>query len=312
MPFPYAVPNPAMQDVVGPMWDWIREFDLIRDDDAAVRLRRTRPELTTALYFPTADPEQLAAISQFMAWAFLADDEFDDGPMGQDPALTEPAVLRLLRVLDWNTPFPQVPLEAALADSWRRIAVGRSAGWQRAFAADVRSWLQTYPAEARDRANSRLPGVAEYITHRRDGVGELMFMDLCEPAAGIDIAEDLRALPAMVEMRNAIAEYVGLLNDIHSFRKEEPLGYAHNMIRILQHAENWTLQQAFDRTGELTTERINVFLAAEQDLDRQLTTTGADDAAGLQVSRCVAGYRSIIRGNYDYHLMAERYTLAAA
>jgi len=42
-PFPYAAPNPARQDVVVPMWEWITEFDLTRDDDAAVRLRSTVP-----------------------------------------------------------------------------------------------------------------------------------------------------------------------------------------------------------------------------------------------------------------------------
>lgn len=94
MPFASAGCNPGMADTKEAMWGWAHSMGLHLDPVAQDRMTRTRCELWISLMFPTSAQERLDLFAQWLFWAFLVDDEFDDGPAGHDPHLCGQSIAR--------------------------------------------------------------------------------------------------------------------------------------------------------------------------------------------------------------------------
>ncbi|NYE43076.1 terpene synthase family protein [Streptomyces fulvorobeus] len=287
-------------------WEWADGNDLLLSPMARKKMLRTRPELWISLVFPSASQQHLDLFCQWLFWAFLVDDEFDDGPAGRDPRMCEEAIARLVDVLDGAV--PNGPMERALDGLRMRTCQGRSPRWVRQFRRDTVAWLWTYYAEAVERAAGQVPTRADFVKHRRDSVAMQPFLDLHEITAGIDLPESARSLPAYIALRNAVTDHSGLCNDICSFEKEALLGYEHNAVRLLQRDRRCTLQQAVDEAGIQLGRIAERVQRAEKELADEMDAAGIDGSTRVALERCVRDYRGLVRGDFDYHARAERYT----
>lgn len=248
MPFASAGCNPGLERTKEAAWKWADFHGVELSPVARKKMIRTRPELWISLIFPTASQQHLDLFCQWLFWAFLVDDEFDDGPAGRDPRMCGAAITRLVDVLDQAA--PNSPMEWALEDLRNRTYRDRSVAWVRQFRRDTVAWLWTYYAEAVGRAAGQVPSRAEFVKHRRDSVAMQPFLDLHEITAGIDLTDAARSLPAYVALRDAVTDHSGLCNDICSFEKEAAMGYEHNAVRLIQRDRGCTLQEAVDEAGD--------------------------------------------------------------
>ncbi|MGW4800557.1 terpene synthase family protein, partial [Nonomuraea sp. NPDC004297] len=214
MPFPERRPNPAHRRAEAGMWRWIGETGLCPTEPARANTERTMPALLMALYYPRAGAGILELLAQWTAWAFIVDDEFDDGAAGRDPATVLAAITSLVDVMDGAPPAN--PLAEALAGLWQRLTARCPAAWGRVFRRDVVAWLNTYYVEAVDRIAAPVPSGADFVLHRRESVGIRTFLDGCEPALGLHPPDAVRLLPAFAAARRAACDHVGLINDIFS------------------------------------------------------------------------------------------------
>ncbi|SCE00285.1 (+)-beta-caryophyllene/(+)-caryolan-1-ol synthase [Streptomyces sp. PpalLS-921] len=306
MPFRSAGCNPGMENTKAAAWRWAEENDLGLSPVARKKMLRTRPELWISLIFPQASQPHLDLFCQWLFWAFLVDDEFDDGPAGRDPGMCEEAISRLVGVLDGEKPL--VPMEHALEGLRERTCRDRSPAWTRQFRRDTAAWLWTYYAEAVERAAGQVPGRADFTRHRRDSVAMQPFLDLHEITAGIDLPESARSLPAYIALRNAVTDHSGLCNDICSFEKEAVLGYEHNAVRLIQRDRRSTLQEAVDEAGIQLARIAERVQRAERELVEEMAAAGTEGPTRAALERCVRDYRGLVRGDFDYHARAERYT----
>ncbi|MEU9621677.1 MULTISPECIES: terpene synthase family protein [unclassified Streptomyces] len=306
MPFQSAGCNPGIEETGKAAWEWAESNGLALAPTARKKMIRTRPELWISLIFPTASQQHLDLFCQWLFWAFLVDDEFDDGPAGRDPRVCEAAIDRLVTVLDGGP--PRGAMERALAGLRTWTYRDRSARWIRQFRRDTVAWLWTYYAEAVERAAGQVPTRAEFVRHRRDSVAMQPFLDLHEITAGIDLPESARSLPAYIALRNAVTDHSGLCNDICSFEKEALLGYEHNAVRLIQRERGLTLQEAVDEAGSQLAEIVERVQRAEKELIEEIEAAGIHDRTRAALERCVQDYRGLVRGDFDYHARAERYT----
>ncbi|MFJ4898764.1 MULTISPECIES: terpene synthase family protein [unclassified Streptomyces] len=307
MPFESAGCNPGAEKTKQAAWEWAESSNLVLSPVAHKKMLRTRPELWISLIFPQASQKHLDLFCQWLFWAFLVDDEFDDGPAGRDPALCESAITHLVDVLD-GARAPVGPMENALGELLVRTCTDRPAHWVRQFRRDTAAWLWTYYAEAVDRAAGHVPSTADFVKHRRDSVAMQPFLDLHEIAAGIDLPESARSLPAYIALRNAVTDHSGLCNDICSFEKEALLGYEHNTVRLIQRDRGGTLQEAADEAGILLARIADRVQRAEKELEEEMEAAGIEGLPRAALERCVQDYRGLVRGDFDYHARAERYT----
>lgn len=306
MPFESAGCHPGLAETREAAWEWAESEGLDLSVPARRKMIRTRPELWISLIFPKASQEHLDLFCQWLFWAFLVDDEFDDGPAGRDPLVCEAAIARLVDVFDGAAPHG--PMERALAGLRDRTCTGRSPQWNRQFRRDTAAWLWTYYAEAVERAAGQVPSRADFLQHRRDSVAMQPFLCLHEITAGIDLPDSARSLPAYIALRNAVTDHSGLCNDICSFEKEAALGYEHNAVRLIQRDRGCTLQEAVDEAGiqlARVAERVH---RAEKELIEEIEAAGIEGPTRQALERCVQDYRGLVRGDFDYHARAERYT----
>ncbi|MFF2325495.1 MULTISPECIES: terpene synthase family protein [unclassified Streptomyces] len=306
MPFQSAGCNPGIEETRKAAWEWADSHGLALTPTARKKMIRTRPELWISLIFPTAPQHHLDLFCQWLFWAFLVDDEFDDGPAGRDPRMCEAAIDRLVAVLDGEQ--PRGAMEHALTALRDRTYHDRSPRWIRQFRRDTVSWLWTYYAEAVERAAGQVPTRNEFVKHRRDSVAMQPFLDLHEIIAGIDLPESSRSLPAYIALRNAVTDHSGLCNDICSFEKEAKLGYEHNAVLLIQRDLGLTLQEAVDEAGAQLAEIAERVRRAEKELIDQIEAAGIHGHTRAALERCVQDYRGLVRADFDYHARAERYT----
>ncbi|MFD9010390.1 terpene synthase family protein [Streptomyces sp. NPDC059552] len=300
MPFPPVALNPALEQVRVPVWEWIEQSGIACGPSARRLLRRADPELTCARYFPAASPALLIYLSELTAWAFVNDDQFDDGRLRHDPAAAHRAVEAQCAALD-ATAQPDVPdtpgvMERVLAGLWARMPADRSRAWHHVLRTDMEALLWTYATEVTARHENRIPSLKEYLAHRREAAGTGWCADLVEVVVDVDLPDKVRQSHAYQAMKDAAAEHCGLLNDMHSMGKERGTGQIHNAVTLVQHHQDCSLEEALHQVNDLATACVHRMEQAMQELS-------AHPAAGLWAR----GVRDLVRGNYDWHFESERY-----
>jgi (+)-beta-caryophyllene/(+)-caryolan-1-ol synthase len=300
------------------LWPWLDAWRLAPGEHVRAHIKRTNPALLGARFYPAADSGTLPLLAQFCAWAFIVDDEFDEGPCGRDPVLAGRAVAGLLAALEHaalehgasghGAAATASPPAAALADLWRRLAAGRSASWRRQFADNIRSWLVTYHRVVLEREAGYAPGIEEFRGYRQFAVGMHMFMDLAELVIGVDLPDEIRYCPAVMDLRRAVAEHVAFLNDIFSARKEEQHGFPHNLVLVVDRVLGCGVQAAVGRANAMATGAVLGFLDARRRLPADLAGLGADAATAGAAARYAHSLAAVMRGNYDWHFGSKRYT----
>ena len=307
MPFPPAGFNPHASQAEAAMWAWLETCGLLPTEAARRRVERTRPALMYAQWCPTAAPDVLALLTQYLAWAFIVDDEFDIRT--PDPARCIATVTALDTVFDpHRSAKGNSPLVEAFADLWSRLSLGRSEGWRKAFRSEVRAWLWTYYREAVGHLTGHLPDMDAYRAHRRDGVALYMFMDISEIASGVDLPESVRQLAAFRDLRDAAEEHMGLYNDICSIDSDERVGYRYNAVLLLEDNQDFTREQAVDAVNSMLTACLQRFHLAMEQFPVQLQTAGIQGRTYADAVRTAEDYARYVRANFDYHQQTPRYT----
>ncbi|MDX2565380.1 terpene cyclase [Streptomyces sp. TX20-6-3] len=297
--------NPGINEARESMWAWAEEMNIRPTSSAERKMINTRPETWISLVFPDASPELLQEFGEWLFWAFLVDDEFDDGPAGKDPSLCMEVIARFIAVFDGAAPV--TPMEAALSDLVRRTCTGRSGAWLRQFRRDTAAWLWTYHSESMTAGSGALTSLDRYMRHRRESVAMQPFLDLHEICAGIELSEAARSLPAYQDLRRTVTDHSALTNDICSSEKEMARGYTMNSMAILQLSHDISSTEALSRAKDLLSETGRNLIRAEEDLALQIEMASLPESDKDGLKRCLEDYRGMARGDFDFHNQAERY-----
>jgi (+)-beta-caryophyllene/(+)-caryolan-1-ol synthase len=305
MPFPENGVNPAFAATFEEPWQWADHFGIIPTAKSRANLERTRPNLISARYHPTARASAFPLLVEFMMFGWCVDEEFDDGAVGRDAAWCRRSIESLVVAL--NGGVCTNALARAAADLRKRACAGRSTSWQKGFITDVTCWLWNYYVETVDRCTGRFPPIAKYRLIREKGSGEAQFMDLSEIGLGIDLSEAVRRLPGFVTIRSMAEQHMGIYNDIWSISKELAVGYYHNAAILFAHHEQVPLQVGVVLANNLLTDCVEQILAAERELPKQLKAAGITGQEYDDALTMVQAYKDQVRGNFDWHFETQRY-----
>lgn len=301
-----AALNPALEGVTADTEAWLEEFGLTPTDEARRHVQRTRVDRLTAWLCPRASSDALLLITQWNAWLFQLDDQFDDDPVrGYQPALWRESFGPLFAVFDGEVANNR--LARSLADLWHRTSAVRSPAWQRRFVPHLLWYFDSYRTDMINREEGRVPALQQYLAHRRASFAFDAVLDLVEMSSGVDFPDQLHANPAFADMREAVIYANACINDLYSLRKELAHDYAFNAVTVIHHHHKCGIQEAVDRVAAMQAGYMQRILDLEQVLPGRLAAAGMAENLIAGALRCTADFHALTAGNVAWSKETGRY-----
>lgn len=299
-PFPPAL-SPHVEAVQPRLNQWMQERRYLRTDAALKQFKAGRFAWVTGRAHPDASFESVLIVATYMSWLFMVDDLCDEAALGREPELLKAQHQELIEAMKHprSARGEDNPLVAGLAEIWERMRQRAPPGWEERFIHSFEDYTLGCQWEAENRANQRVPPLAEYMEHRRRSSALFLFFDL------IELVEQV-ALPARLHeqvytLKVLANDMVSWFNDIVSFEKEVRAGDVHNLVILLQHEYRLSPQAAVEQAARLFNARMREYV----DLQQRLPSFGAEFDGPFQ--RYLLGLRSWIRGNMDWSYETGRY-----
>jgi hypothetical protein len=244
--------------------EWFLSFRTFDNEGAALFIASDFP-LLTSLAWPDADLSRARDICALVAALVTRDDETDDERRG-DRVKTVEAELQSLRNGFTGTRTKWEPLYRSI---WERFATRMPARQLDRLTACVERFVEgCLRWELRQPDPDRPVSVREYSRNRHLTVGQPVSLVLVEYSLGLELDDDILQAPAVQQMQAAHVDYVWLMQDLLSYRKEVATASASNIVTVLTEAHDGDVQAAIDETHRILRMRIRDFETACADLAR--------------------------------------------
>ena len=296
--------SPYADDVYEGTIDWACGFGVVSEESA---YRKIDIGQLAGRYHPYAEKEVLGLISDVCGWFFFRDDWCDESDLGKDPKRLEHWDRGFLRALEGNVPDEDSePLSFAIHDLGERLrAKAPSALWMRRFVRSVHEHFGAQWWEATNRVSGEPPNIATFIKMRRRTGGLYVDSDLIELADDIRLSPEVMDHPTVRSLREASMDVVVWFNDLISLPRELQSGEGmHNLVFVVQHLHELTLQEAVAHVAVMHDARVRFFM----ELERTLPSFGT--SIDVEVQRYVRSLRARMRGNMDWSYLGLRYHTA--
>ncbi|MFI1498143.1 family 2 encapsulin nanocompartment cargo protein terpene cyclase [Streptomyces platensis] len=263
---------------------------------------------------PDCDADALSLVTDWYVWVFFFDDHFLekfkrtlDRKGGKEYLDRLPAFMPM--ELTAPLPEPANPVEAGLADLWRRTVPQMSMDWRRRFAESTEHLLNESLWELSNINIHRVPNPVEYIEMRRKVGGAPWSAGLVEYATGAEVPASVAASRPLRVLRDTFSDAVHLRNDLFSYQREtEEEGELSNGVLVLENFLDCTTQEAADAVNDLITSRLQQFentVLAE--LPALFLEEGLDPASCAKVLAYAKGLQDWQSGGHEWHMRSSRY-----
>ncbi|MEW2527392.1 7-epi-alpha-eudesmol synthase [Streptomyces sp. NPDC047071] len=291
---------------------WVRDMELVRSQEGFDEYVTWDLPQAAIRTYPYASAEDMVVLMNWFSLAFLFDDQFDTGRPGRADRIAEVARELVVTTLRPAGSRPRVvcPITLAWAQVWERLADGMSLPWRTRFSASWGRFLVAHSEEIDVAARGVVLGLDEYTAFRRRTVGIHHSIDAGERSRRFEVPAQAQAHPVMIRLRDAAADTIGFMNDIHSFEREARRGDGHNLITVLQRAHGCSREDATAEAIRRTQDRLTDYLRLESHVPQMCHELRLGDDERARVHMGVDAIRHWISGNYQWALTSGRYTAA--
>ncbi|WKV71178.1 germacradienol/geosmin synthase [Streptomyces sp. PCS3-D2] len=262
---------------------------------------------------PDCDAEALSLVTDWYVWVFFFDDHFlETFKRSQDRVGAKAYLDRLAAFMPMNLadgfPEPTNPVEAGLADLWRRTVPSMSADWRERFSTSTKNLLDESMWELANIDIGRVANPLEYIEMRRKVGGAPWSAGLVEYVAAEVPARVAHSRPLGV-LRDAFSDAVHIRNDLFSYEREvTDEGELSNAVLVLETFLGCTTQEAAEASNDLLTSRLQQFeqtaLHELPQLFIDLSLEPDEIAAVLAYTKGLQDWQS---GGHEWHMVSSRY-----
>jgi hypothetical protein len=304
-PFPTSV-NRHAEAAEHDMVAWGRALGLIPNDHIEQRLRGVRIGWLMARVYPKLSRADLQLMTYWTTWGFICDDISGSPPLGHDPERLMAMQQRLRAVLHGCEPaVGDHPLCWGLWDLRQRFLTKTTPDGLQRYVQTVEQFFDACLWESTNRALRMVPDVATYIAMRPLSGAVYTFTELFGIVEELPFPAEVRAHPVVERLTLMANNVVCWINDLLSLSKELESGDVHNLVVVMQHEHQISMQEAVDRAAAL----LNTEVRAYVDLERRLPSFGPQVDPVL--ARYLAVLRSWMRGSLDWSYTSGRYMAAA-
>ncbi|MBW5423751.1 terpene cyclase [Streptomyces sp. BG9H] len=288
---------------------WVREMGLVRSRGGFEEYESWDLPQAAIRTYPHASADDMVVLMNWFSLAFLFDDQFDAARPDRADRIAEVSRELIATPLRPVGSRPRVvcPITVAWAQVWEQLADGMSPAWRTRFAASWGRFLVAHSEEVDLAARGGRLGLEEYTAFRRRTVGIHHSIDAGERSRRFEVPAQAQAHPLMVALRDAAADTIGFMNDIHSFEREKRRGDGHNLITVLQQARGYGLDEAAAEAIRMTEERLRDYVRLESEVPVMCAELRLDTEERAWVRMGVEAIRHWINGNYEWALVTGRY-----
>lgn len=295
-PVPSAI-NPMVNEADDHTAAWLRKFQLLPNETAYREYRRQGFAWMVARMFPFASGDVLFALSDINTLLFLLDDRIDHQlgggtGIGKQQELQQ-FVKSFLSVLIERAPILEQndPALAALADFWERMCQLSTVFWQAKFIHSIQLTFDAAMWQLENIRQNKIPTVSSFMRYRSYLGAANIATDSIAVVTGHyggwgKAREKVRDLTSLA--RNIVC----WANDLYSLPKEQAHGDLYNLVLMLQHQHNWTIERALDKAMEKHDRDMARFMWKADILLHNHGTS--------ELSTYVDALKHIIRGNVDW------------
>ncbi|MBV2153003.1 terpene synthase family protein [Kitasatospora sp. SUK 42] len=308
--------NPHLDEARAHSTGWAREMGMLEGSGIwdQADLEAHDYGLLCAYTHPDASAEVLSLVTDWYVWVFFFDDHFLDmykRTNDREAGKAHLDRLPLFMPADPATPVPEPenPVEAGLADLWRRTVPAMGEDWRIRFAESTRNLLDESLWELANINAGRIANPVEYIEMRRKVGGAPWSAQLVEYAANAEVPQEVSGSRALRVLMDAFSDGVHLRNDIFSYQREvEDEGELSNGILVLERFLECSTQEAADAVNDLLTSRLHQFEnTVFTELPVLFAETGLDPEGCARVMAYVKGLQDWQAGGHEWHLRSSRY-----
>ncbi|TXS34452.1 germacradienol/geosmin synthase [Streptomyces sp. ms191] len=263
---------------------------------------------------PDCGAEALSLVTDWYTWVFFFDDHFlEVFKRTQDRSGGKAYLDRLPLFMPSDpvtaVPEPTNPVEAGLADLWRRTVPAMSPAWRERFAEATEALLYESLWELDNINEGRVANPVEYIEMRRKVGGAPWSAGLVEYAAGAEVPEQVAGSRPLLVLRDAFSDAVHLRNDLFSYQREvEDEGENSNGVLVLERFLGCTTQEAAEAVNDLLTSRLQQFEnTALTEVPGLCLEKGLGPAECAAVAAYAKGLQDWQSGGHEWHLRSSRY-----
>ncbi len=288
---------------------WARGFGLVRSPAAAARFDAAGFGTFAGYIHPDAPPERLALYADWIAWQFLADDQYAEGNYRTPESWTS-AIAQLWPVFATGHANPDdSPIARALSDVLSRVYPQMSASWRARFITHTRETFHAVVAENLRRHTRVFATIEEYIHNRRAVSSVLPCLAIDEFMADGEVPDNVLQNQSYQQLVQTTTDVAAWANDLYSWQKEEAAGEVDNFVLVLEHAEHLTRREAINAVANRISHRADQFITAQDALTSQLDTIAPDPATRRVIGRCLASMRNWMAGTLAWSAESARYTV---
>ncbi|MFB6888032.1 germacradienol/geosmin synthase [Kitasatospora sp. NPDC056327] len=270
--------------------------------------------LLCAYTHPDASAEALSLVTDWYVWVFFFDDHFLEIFKRTNDRVGGKAYLDRLPLFmpadpDAPLPEPTNPVEAGLADLWRRTVPAMGEDWRVRFAESTRNLLNESLWELANINAGRVSNPVEYIEMRRKVGGAPWSAGLVEYAANAEVPASVSGSRPLRVLMDAFSDGVHLRNDLFSYQREvEDEGELSNGVLVLEKFLECSTQEAADAVNDLLTSRLQQFEnTVFTELPQLFADTGLDADGCAKVLAYVKGMQDWQAGGHEWHMRSSRY-----
>ncbi|MFJ7769526.1 germacradienol/geosmin synthase Cyc2 [Streptomyces sp. NPDC097107] len=314
MPHPARL-NPHLDEARAHSATWAREMGMLEGSGVWEQSDLDAHDygLLCAYTHPDCDGPALSLITDWYVWVFFFDDHFlEKFKRSQDRVGGKAHLdrLPLFMPLDLTTdmPEPENPVEAGLADLWRRTVPAMSADWRHRFAVATEHLLNESLWELSNINEGRIANPVEYIEMRRKVGGAPWSAGLVEYATAEVPAAVAGSRPLRVLMET-FSDAVHLRNDLFSYQREvEDEGELSNGVLVLETFFGCTTQEAAELVNDVLTSRLHQFEhTAFTEVPAAALENGLTPAEVTAVGLYAKGLQDWQSGGHEWHMRSSRY-----
>ncbi|MFJ9037888.1 germacradienol/geosmin synthase Cyc2 [Streptomyces sp. NPDC102406] len=307
--------NPHLDEARAHSAEWARDMGMLEGSGIWERSDLDAHDygLLCAYTHPDCDGPALSLITDWYVWVFFFDDHFldmykrtNDREGGRDHLERLPLFMPM--DLATEVPEPTNPVEAGLADLWRRTVPAMTLDWRRRFAESTEHLLNESMWELSNINEGRVSNPVEYIEMRRKVGGAPWSAGLVEYATAEVPARVAGTRPLRVLMET-FSDGVHLRNDLFSYEREVgDEGELSNGVLVLETFFGCTTQEAAEAVNDVLTSRLHQFehtaLTEVPALALDKGLTPEELAAVTAYTRGLQDWQS---GGHEWHLRSSRY-----